>query len=254
MAQTKWPGLPPSRVSLSCVPSSEACSKLDMWLHRMGDCVVTCQPIPSLGMRALIQFCCFFFLLSVASLAEPSWRQQQKADSDQSSPQNCRERKLGHCFQDSSRRQSRSPASDRTPVGASSTTLDKASFLSPIVPPLPIDKDDFLRVPWANFVSRHYNIGATVSHAVASRRAKASHPRDLVVPDINSERATQIQLALIKNGYLAGAPPGVWNATSVSAMRKLQADHGWQTKLMPDSRALIYLGLGPQGSSGRQGL
>jgi hypothetical protein len=28
-------------------------------------------------------------------------------------------------------------------------------------------------------------------------------------------------------------------------MQKFQADHGWQTKLTPDSRALIKLGLGP---------
>ena len=28
-------------------------------------------------------------------------------------------------------------------------------------------------------------------------------------------------------------------------MQRYQADHGWQTKLMPDSRALISLGLGP---------
>lgn len=28
-------------------------------------------------------------------------------------------------------------------------------------------------------------------------------------------------------------------------MQKFQADNGWQTKLMPDSRALKKLGLGP---------
>ena len=28
-------------------------------------------------------------------------------------------------------------------------------------------------------------------------------------------------------------------------MQKLQADNGWQTKMIPDSRALIKLGLGP---------
>jgi hypothetical protein len=30
-------------------------------------------------------------------------------------------------------------------------------------------------------------------------------------------------------------------------MQKVQADNGWQTKLVPDSRALIKLGLGPAG-------
>jgi hypothetical protein len=29
-------------------------------------------------------------------------------------------------------------------------------------------------------------------------------------------------------------------------MQKLQEDNGWQTKITPDSRALIKLGLGPQ--------
>jgi hypothetical protein len=28
-------------------------------------------------------------------------------------------------------------------------------------------------------------------------------------------------------------------------MQKFQSDNGWQTKLMPDSRAIIKLGLGP---------
>ena len=28
-------------------------------------------------------------------------------------------------------------------------------------------------------------------------------------------------------------------------MEKLQADNGWQTKLVPDARAIIKLGLGP---------
>jgi hypothetical protein len=33
-------------------------------------------------------------------------------------------------------------------------------------------------------------------------------------------------------------------------MEKLQADNGWQTKLVPDSRAIIKLGLGPSTASG----
>ncbi len=59
-------------------------------------------------------------------------------------------------------------------------------------------------------------------------------------------RATEIQAALIRNGYLAGEPSGTWDAQSVAAMQKLQADNGWQSKITPDARALIKLGLGPQ--------
>jgi len=61
---------------------------------------------------------------------------------------------------------------------------------------------------------------------------------------IDPERATQIQTALIKAGYLTGTPSGTWDAQTQAAMEKLQADNGWQTKLVPDSRAIIKLGLG----------
>ncbi len=62
---------------------------------------------------------------------------------------------------------------------------------------------------------------------------------------IESERATSIQEALIREHYLTGTASGTWNQASEDAMRRYQADHGWQTKEVPDSRALIKLGLGP---------
>jgi Putative peptidoglycan binding domain len=63
---------------------------------------------------------------------------------------------------------------------------------------------------------------------------------------IEPERAQQIQEALIKAHYLNGSASGQWDAATQAAMEKYQADHGWQTKLVPDSRALIALGLGPK--------
>lgn len=60
-----------------------------------------------------------------------------------------------------------------------------------------------------------------------------------------AERATQIQTALIKRGYMTGEPTGTWDPQTIAAMQKLQGDNGWQTKITPDSRALIKLGLGP---------
>jgi peptidoglycan hydrolase-like protein with peptidoglycan-binding domain len=62
---------------------------------------------------------------------------------------------------------------------------------------------------------------------------------------IDSERAQAIQEALIREHYLSGEPAGTWNESSEAAMRRYQADHGWQSKVVPDSRALISLGLGP---------
>lgn len=63
---------------------------------------------------------------------------------------------------------------------------------------------------------------------------------------IEPERAKEIQDALIREHYLSGPASGQWDPTTEAAMQKFQADHGWQTKLTPDSRALIKLGLGPQ--------
>ncbi len=57
-------------------------------------------------------------------------------------------------------------------------------------------------------------------------------------------RATEIQNALIRAGYLRSGS-GVWDAETVAAMRRYQQDHQWQTRLVPDARALIALGLGP---------
>lgn len=77
------------------------------------------------------------------------------------------------------------------------------------------------------------------------RTAKHTKSRLQSQKTIDDERATQIQSALIRSGYLTGEPSGHWDAQTEAAMQKLQADNGWQTKLVPDSRALIKLGLGP---------
>jgi hypothetical protein len=83
---------------------------------------------------------------------------------------------------------------------------------------------------------------ASLRHTSNKRRSTlhvATHhlPTAVVMP---MERATQIQTALIKQGYLTG------DVQSISAMQKLQADNGWQSKVTPDARALIKLGLGPE--------
>lgn len=62
---------------------------------------------------------------------------------------------------------------------------------------------------------------------------------------IDSTRARQIQEALIREHYMQGEPSGTWDTATQAAMQKYQADQGWQSKQIPDSRALIKLGLGP---------
>lgn len=86
----------------------------------------------------------------------------------------------------------------------------------------------------------------TAAHLKRSKRAShILHGQQAIEP----ERVTQIQEALIKAHYLNADANGEWDTNTVAAMQKYQADHGWQTKLMPDSRALKALGLGPDYSN-----
>ena len=62
---------------------------------------------------------------------------------------------------------------------------------------------------------------------------------------IKEDRAREIQAALIREHYLTGEPSGVWDDRTKKALIQYQGDHGWQTKKLPDARALIQLGLGP---------
>ncbi len=85
-------------------------------------------------------------------------------------------------------------------------------------------------------------------HSVAVKRKHAASAarRRRGQRYIRSERARQIQSALIREHYLDGKPSGVWDQRAKHAMIRYQAENGWQTKIIPDSRALIKLGLGPR--------
>jgi hypothetical protein len=62
---------------------------------------------------------------------------------------------------------------------------------------------------------------------------------------ISDDRTREIQAALIREKYLTGEPTGQMDGPTRQALIKLQEQNGWQTKIVPDSRALIKLGLGP---------
>ncbi len=83
------------------------------------------------------------------------------------------------------------------------------------------------------------------AHTKSSGKKSARKKKVRGQQKIDSERALAIQTALIREHYLSGEPAGTWNQESEEAMRRYQSDHGWQTKEVPDSRALIKLGLGP---------
>ncbi len=87
---------------------------------------------------------------------------------------------------------------------------------------------------------------ASSKHKAKSKKTKkkaAWQSKGQQKPD--TERTQAIQAALEREHYLSKEPSGVWDADTQAAMEKYQADHGWQSKSVPDSRALISLGLGP---------
>lgn len=121
------------------------------------------------------------------------------------------------------------------------TALMACVFLTTF-PVLPASASHLRRGPTSSKSNQKLRKGAV---SIKSRSTVSSRPRA-----IDDARATEIQGALVKAGYLQSAS-GHWDDASADAMRKLQADNGWQTKLIPDSRALIKLGLGANtGDSG----
>src|SRR6266496_3317466 len=77
----------------------------------------------------------------------------------------------------------------------------------------------------------------------AGKKSTKKHARGQQA--IDDQRAQQIQQALIREHYMSGDPSGKWDDATQQSLRRYQADQGWQSKTVPDSRALIRLGLGP---------
>ena len=102
-----------------------------------------------------------------------------------------------------------------------------------------------LAQPWQAYARKSSTTGS--SHAKHhARRARKGAWKHHGQQKIDSDRAREIQTALIREKYMDGEPSGNWDAQTKAAMTRYQADHGWQTKMLPDSRALISLGLGPK--------
>ena len=95
----------------------------------------------------------------------------------------------------------------------------------------------------------------TTKKSTKKKKAKASKVsakgswRNRGQKQIADDRTREIQTALAREGYLTGEPTGVMDDRTKAALSKLQSDNGWQTKIVPDSRALIKLGLGPDQSN-----
>ena len=84
--------------------------------------------------------------------------------------------------------------------------------------------------------------GKAKLHTVAFTAAK---PKFHGQQSIDQMRTMEIQQALIREHYLDGEATGEWNQATRDALIRFQSDNHWQTKVLPDARALIKLGLGP---------
>lgn len=96
----------------------------------------------------------------------------------------------------------------------------------------------------------HARRGPTSHHRLSHRKSSKAVAKHVGQRSIDDSRAVQIQSALVKSGYLSD-PSGHWDSQTSAAMQKYQSDNGWQTKLVPDSRAIIKLGLGPDRDAAR---
>ena len=91
--------------------------------------------------------------------------------------------------------------------------------------------------------------GKVAAHSTHKGKAKPKARRPRGQQAIEPARVMEIQQALIRAHYLSGEADGKWDERTKAAMQKYQDDQGWQTKLIPDARALKKLGLGPDYSN-----
>jgi Putative peptidoglycan binding domain len=95
----------------------------------------------------------------------------------------------------------------------------------------------------ANAVSTRKGRGKI--HIAMVSKAMVSKPKSHGQQSIGVDRTIEIQQALIREHYLDGEATGEWDQATRDALTRFQGDNHWQTKILPDSRALIKLGLGP---------
>jgi len=85
---------------------------------------------------------------------------------------------------------------------------------------------------------------ASTSKTTSARKKAPPRPRTQQEP--TPERYREIQQALIDKAYLDGPPSGVWDASSMDAMKRFQTDQKLQITGKLDALSLIRLGLGPK--------
>ena len=67
---------------------------------------------------------------------------------------------------------------------------------------------------------------------------------------IPTERVTEIQRALIKEGYLEGQATGQYDDATIAAMKQFQTDNGFPASGLPSAYTLKKLGVSKRSNDG----
>lgn len=86
--------------------------------------------------------------------------------------------------------------------------------------------------------------GSSAHHSKKTSRKSKRRERGQKAP--TSERISEIQEALTKDGSYSGKPNGKWDDSTVDAMKKFQESHGLNPSGKLDAKTLQRLGLGSQ--------
>jgi|SRR5215468_589287 len=105
------------------------------------------------------------------------------------------------------------------------------------------DKSSSLKKPAAT-TAKSATRGASSSRA--GRRTSGRSRRQPGQKAPTSDRVTEIQAALAKDGSFAGMPNGKWDDETAAALRRFQAAHGLNPTGKLDALSLQKLGLGSQ--------
>jgi murein L,D-transpeptidase YcbB/YkuD len=80
------------------------------------------------------------------------------------------------------------------------------------------------------------------AHGTTKKTARKKKDKGQMAP--TSDRITEIQQALAKDGSYSAAPSGKWDDNTVDAMKKFQTTHALNPSGKLDARTLEKLGLG----------
>jgi len=84
----------------------------------------------------------------------------------------------------------------------------------------------------------------TSAHHGKATKKTSARERGQKAP--TTDRISEIQTALSKDGSFSGSPNGKWDASTVDAMKKFQQAHGLNPSGKLDAKTLQKLGLGSQ--------